>query len=303
MASSEKTARLFVAGRSGQVARALADRAGAQPLTVIALGRPDFDLLDPAQIEQALDEVQPVLVINAAAYTAVDLAESEPEAARALNADAAAALSSACAARGLPIVHLSTDYVFDGTKPGPYSETDTVAPLGVYGASKLAGEQAVAAANPDHLLLRTAWVYSPFGKNFVKTMLRLAAERDEVGVVADQQGNPTSALDIADALLTVSAQILDEGPGSWDRGTFHLAGTGDAVWADLAEHVFAISDTLGGPTAQVRRISTSDYPTPVTRPVNSRLDTSKLRDTFGVTLPHWEDSVRVCVERLLKNKD
>lgn len=303
MTGATDVPRIFVAGRAGQVARALADLNDPQSAMVVTLGRPDFDLLDPDCIGDVLDEVQPRLAINAAAYTAVDLAESEPEAAHALNAEAAGALAAACAARGLPIIHLSTDYVFDGTKPAPYVESDPVAPLGVYGASKLAGEQAVAAANPDHLILRTAWVYSPFGKNFVKTMLRLAETRDEIGVVADQRGNPTSALDIADALIVISRRVLGEPANAWKRGTYHLAGAGDAVWADLAEEVFAVSRDLGGPSANVKRITTADFPTPVKRPANSRLDCGSLRHNFAISLPHWRDSTRHCVKRLLQNKD
>ncbi|MEH6488039.1 dTDP-4-dehydrorhamnose reductase [Hyphomonas oceanitis] len=292
---------ILVAGRSGQVARALAATPLPAAVKLVALGRPDLDLLDPNSITRAMDRVLPDLVINAAAYTAVDQAETDDANAFALNADGAAHLAKAAAERGAPILHLSTDYVFDGSKSGPYVETDPVAPLGVYGASKLAGEKAVAAANPDHLILRTAWVYSAVGKNFVKTMLRLADTRDEVGVVADQVGNPTSAADIAWALIAM-AQRIRSGPAAYVPGVYHMTATGDASWADFAEAIFAASAALGGPSANVNRIGSSEFPAPVKRPGNSRLDCGRLSAAFGVTLPDWQGSTLACVTELVETK-
>lgn len=268
---------------------------------IVALGRPDLDLLDPASIDRAMNRVSPDVVINAAAYTAVDQAEADVANAFAVNTDGAAILAKVAAERGAPILHLSTDYVFDGSKSGPYVETDPVAPLGVYGASKLAGEQVVAAGNPNHFILRTAWVYSPVGKNFVKTMLRLAETRDELGVVADQIGNPTSAADIAAGLVAMARRITSD-PAGAAPGIYHMTAAGEASWADFAEAIFAASAALGGPSAGVNRIGSSEFPTPVKRPANSRLDCSRLSATFNVTLPAWQGSTQACVNELIRTK-
>jgi dTDP-4-dehydrorhamnose reductase len=189
--------------------------------------------------------------------------------------------------------------VFDGSKKSPYVEEDLTGPMGVYGASKLAGEQAVLQEHDNTAVLRTAWVYSPFGGNFVKTMLRLAAERDEIGVVADQRGNPTSALDIADAILQVATN-LSRSADQEQRGVFHLAAEGDASWAEFAEGIFAASAEMGGPAARVKHISTADYPTAARRPANSRLDSSKLERAHGARLPDWRPSMKQVVKRLLE---
>ncbi len=289
--------RVFIAGSSGQVARALTEQCTMAGLEALALGRPDFDLGDAGSVERALERFNADIVINAAAYTAVDKAESEIDKARQVNATGAGTLARRAAGLGLPILHLSTDYVFDGTKKTPYQEIDPVSPLGIYGQTKLEGEQQVADGNARHVVLRTSWVYSPFGNNFVKTMLRLAADRDEVNVVSDQKGNPTSATDIAINLIKIAKQLHND--KSAPTGLFHMSGQGDAVWADLAEAVFEASARHSGPSAKVNRISTADYPTPAPRPANSRLDCQKLEDGFGVRLPDWTSSVRSCVERLV----
>lgn len=290
--------RITVTGQSGQVVLSMLERA-PQGVTVTALGRPGLDLEQLDSIGSAIAATQPDLVVNAAAFTAVDLAESEEAVARRVNGDAAGEIARAAAGLGVPAIQISTDYVFDGSLGRPYREEDPVAPISAYGRSKLAGEEAVAAANPIHAILRTAWVYSPFGKNFVKTMLRLAETRDEVGVVADQAGCPTSALDIADAVFIVARNLVERPADAPLRGVFHMGAQGEAVWADVAEAIFAEREKLGGKPVRVKRIATSDYPTPARRPANSRLDSSKLETVHGVSLPHWQGSLAFCVRRLL----
>ncbi|MFC4172956.1 dTDP-4-dehydrorhamnose reductase [Microvirga sp. GCM10011540] len=292
---------ILVTGTEGQVAKALAERGPALGGRITAIGRPDLDLSRPETILPALRQAAPDVVVNAAAYTAVDQAETEPEAALAINGQGAAAVAAAAAALGLPVVHLSTDYVFDGTLDRPYRESDPESPLGAYGHSKLAGEKAVAAATRDHAILRTAWVYSPFGKNFVRTMLRLAKDRDEVAVVADQKGSPTSALDIADGVVTVARNLLERPSDDSLRGVFHMTGAGSTTWAGLATHVFEQSARLGGPSARVRPIATAEYPTPAKRPANSTLDCTKLAAVHGARLPEWQSSVAACIRRLVEN--
>ncbi|HVM84591.1 MAG TPA: dTDP-4-dehydrorhamnose reductase [Candidatus Binatia bacterium] len=290
--------RVAVTGRHGQVASALAERAPALGHEIIALGRPELDLAAPPTVFAALRNAAPDLVVSAAAYTAVDKAESEPDLASAINGVGAGAVAAAARALGAPLIHLSTDYVFDGRKTGPYEESDATAPLGVYGASKLLGERMVAAATEDCAILRVAWIYSPFGANFLKTMLQRSEGKDRMRVVADQHGSPTSALDLADAILAVGRNLIgDESPAL--RGLFHLPAGGAATWADFAERIFETSARLGRPRVAVERIATADYPTPARRPANSLLSGEKLRCAHGVTLPPWEDSVRTCVERLL----
>lgn len=291
--------RIAVTGRTGQVVQSLLARAEAANVTVIPVGRPELDLAQPEGVRQALANTQPDCIINAAAYTAVDKAEAEPDLAMRINGAGADAVAAAAAALGVPLIQLSTDYVFDGMAPRPWLEGDPTGPLSAYGRSKLAGEEAVAASGADWTILRTAWVYSPYGTNFVKTMLRLAESRDELGVVSDQLGSPTSAPDLAAAIIAM-AKALAARPGDASlRGVFHAAGAGEASWADLAETVFAASAALGGPSAAVRRIATSDYPTPARRPSNSRLDCGLLAERHGLRLPLWQDSVKTCVAALL----
>ncbi|WP_085027716.1 dTDP-4-dehydrorhamnose reductase [Ensifer aridi] len=293
--------RIVVTGCNGQLARSLVERSRERADTeVVTVGRPYLDLTRAETILPTIERCRPDLVISAAAYTAVDQAEAEPELALAVNATGAGAVSEAAACLELPVIHVSTDYVFDGSKEGAYVEDDPPAPLSVYGATKLAGEKAVAAANPRHLILRTAWVYSPFGKNFVKTMLRLAENREEVQVVADQWGNPSSALDIAEAVLEVAARMIQATDDSV-FGVFHLVGTGVTNRADLARHVLAVSRTRGGPWALVRDVTTAEFPTPARRPANSSLSTARFSATFGCVMPAWQHSVETAVERLLRD--
>lgn len=290
--------RVAVTGRTGQVVISLIERGTAAGHEVIAAGRPELDLADPASVLRALEAARPDVIVSAAAYTAVDRAESESELAHAVNGRGAGVVAEAARVLGVPLVHVSTDYVFDGQLDRPYVESDPTGPTGVYGASKLAGEEAVLATYADNsAILRVAWVYSPFGANFVKTMLRLASDRDEISVVADQIGNPTSALDIADGILRVS-ENLAAGADPALRGVFHMTAAGEASWADFAEAIFAGSAGHDGPGARVRRITTADYPTPATRPANSRLDCRRIAAVHCVALPDWRVSLNGVVARL-----
>lgn len=287
--------RILVTGRNGQLATALNEVAAKRPgFEVIAMGRPELDLEDAASVAPAISGARPDFIINAAAYTAVDKAEQEEAKAFAINRDGAAAVAAAAAKLDVPLIHISTDYVFPGGKPSPYVETDATGPLGVYARSKLAGEIAVMAAHPSALILRASWVFSPFGANFVKTMLRIGKDRAEVSVVDDQTGNPTSALDLADAMLRIAPDL---GQG----GTYHLCGTGDVTWCGFAREIFAISKALGGPCPAVKAISTAEYPTPARRPANSRMSTDAFAARFGFRLGPWRDALPETISRLLRN--
>lgn len=289
--------RLAVTGRNGQVAASLVERAALHTdVEVVAIGRPDLDLEQPETVGPAILAARPDIVVNAAAYTAVDKAESEPERAFTVNRDGAEAAASAAQSLGVPFIQLSTDYVYPGDKAAPYVESDSTGPLGVYGASKLAGEEAVLAVHPDALIFRTSWVYSPFGANFVKTMLRVGKERDLLRVVDDQQGNPTSALDIADAILRIAPRLV-AGPG--EGGVYHLCGEGTTTWCGFARFIFETSARLGGPSPRVEAITTADYPTPAKRPANSRMDSSAFAQRFGFRLRPWQDAAADTVARLL----
>lgn len=289
--------RIVVTGKSGQVVTALLERGVASEHEVIALGRPELDLADLGSLACVLEAARPDVVVSAAAYTAVDKAESDGDLVYAVNSAGAGAVARAANDLGVPLIHISTDYVFDGTLERPYLETDPVGPTGVYGSSKLAGEQAVMAEHANAAVLRVAWVYSPFGGNFVKTMLRLAGERKEISVVADQFGNPTSALDIADGILLVANNLVHKAePGL--RGVFHMAAQGEASWADFAQAIFIASGARGGPSANVKPITTADYPTPGRRPANSRLDCGLIERIHGVALPEWRASLETVITRL-----
>ena len=274
--------KVLVFGQTGQVAVELARRAGPMGRQIDTLGRDRADLTDPAVCAAAVMATDAHAVINAAAYTAVDQAESEPVTARTVNADAPGAIARACAARGLPLLHISTDYVFDGSGDRPWQEGDATSPLGVYGQTKLDGERQVQAAGGPHVILRTAWVFSAHGKNFVKTMLRLGRDRPALNVVADQQGGPTPAADIADALLTIAAAFRQ---GKGQSGIFHFAGAPATTWAGFAEAIFDTATLPNRPT--VTRIATVDYPTPARRPGNSILDCSKIACVYGIAQPDW----------------
>jgi dTDP-4-dehydrorhamnose reductase len=291
--------RLLVVGRGGQVAQALAERGPALGADVELVGLPECDLTDPASVARALAGRRADAVVNAAAYTAVDRAESEEALATAINGPGAGAVAAAAREIGAPVLHLSTDFVFDGLLDRPYRENDAPRPTNAYGRSKLVGEGSVAAANEAHVILRTAWVYSPFGANFVKTMLRLGETRAEVGVVADQRGAPTSALDIADALVSIAKRCAAAETAGDLAGLYHMTGAGEASWADFAEAVFALAQQQGRRPVTVRRITTADYPTAARRPANSRLDNAKLARVFGLRLPSYRESLHIVVSRLL----
>jgi dTDP-4-dehydrorhamnose reductase len=291
--------RIAVTGTKGQVVLSLAERGSEAGVEIIPRGRPVLDFDQPADIQKVLESARPDVIVNAAAYTAVDQAEHEETVAFRHNCEGAAEVARAAASLKVPMIHLSTDYVFDGELSQPYGEEDAANPTGVYGRSKWAGEKAIAAITRNHVILRTAWVYSPFGRNFVKTMLNLGLSRDEISVVADQTGNPTSALDIADAVLNI-AQSLHAHPEAHKlRGLFHLTGQGAATWADMAEAVFEEASLAGRKAVSVKRITTADYPTPARRPQNSRLDNHKLKECYGLQMPAWRSSLKHCVQRLL----
>ncbi len=291
--------RIAVIGVNGQIARALQECGPKHAADIRRIGRPELDLTRPGDMLPKLRALSPDAIVNAAAYTAVDRAESEPDLAEAANARAPGEIAAAAAALGVPFIHLSTDYVFDGQASAPYAEDAAVGPLNVYGRSKLAGERAVAARGSDFVILRLAWLYAPFGRNFMTTMLDKALAADEVRVVADQVGSPTSAPDAADGVLAVARNLVTRRSDATLRGTFHMAAAGYASWADFAEDIFAASSAAGGPRARVRRIATADYPTPARRPANARLDCARLTQAHGMTLPHWRDSVAACVRRAL----
>lgn len=297
--SFEQKMRIAVTGINGQVVQSLVERASGAGIEIVTVGRPDIDLTNPTGIAEALKATNPDAVVSAAAYTAVDLAECEPDIAHAVNGIGAGAVAHAARQLNVPLVHLSTDYVFDGHLDRPYRETDATGPCSAYGQSKLEGERAVAAAHENHAILRTAWVYSPFGRNFARTMLKLASTREEIPVVADQRGTPTSALDIADGIMAVLRNLIANPSAPELRGIFHMTAGGDTNWADFAKIIFATSAAAGGPAARVTAIPASAYPTPARRPANSRLDSTKLADAHGVRLPDWRQSVPICIARLI----
>ena len=281
---------ILLTGGTGQVGTELARLTWPVGVSLVAPPRAALDLARPGSISAALGKRRFAAIISAGAYTAVDRAETEVGEAWTLNALAPAILAREAALSGIPIVHLSTDYVFDGSKGGHYREEDAVAPLNVYGASKEGGEQAVRTANPRHAIIRTAWVVGPHGRNFLTTMLRLAAGHDELPVVDDQRGCPTFAGDLAAAVQVVTLALVDD-PAA-EAGTYHFVNGGEASWAEFAAAIFAESSRRGGASARVRPIATSEYPTPARRPRNSRLATYKLTGSFGVHPRPWQDALR-----------
>ncbi len=286
-------------GAGGQVGQELMALALARDAEPVGLTRAEADITSAASVHAAIAASRPRLVVNCAAYTAVDRAESEPDIAAAINTLGAGVLAEAAAAAAVPMLQLSTDYVFDGTKAGAYREDDPLAPLGVYGRTKAEGEARVRAAAPYHVILRTAWVYGPYGANFLKTMLRLAAERDRLRVVADQRGCPTATVDIAEAILAVDRSLAaDPALG----GTYHFAGTGATTWHGFAEAIVAAQAVQSGRQVLVDPIATADYPTPARRPGNSALNSDLFVQTFAYRARPWPERVREVVDLLLADK-
>ena len=294
--------RILVAGAQGQVGSALAQLGNEQGLDLVALGRSELDIIDAASISAAFEKYQPELLINAAAYTAVDKAESEAELAYAINETATALLADACAAANIAMLHISTDYVFDGSKEGLYTEDDPVNPLAVYAKSKEAGERALRARVERHIILRTSWVFGEQGNNFVKTMVRLAKERDRLTVVADQFGGPSSARGIAVALLTIAAQYDKTGAVSW--GTYHYCQKPYVSWHQFAQAIIGHATEMGivDHPVDVVPIPSSEFPTPVTRPKNSRLDTANLDHSFKIPCANWINELDQVLESLKKDQ-
>ena len=287
--------KILVTGRHGQLAQSLAER-GIDGVTL--LGRPELDLAISGSASAAIHAARPDLIVNAAAFTAVDLAKSDETQATRINTDAAGELATAARELGVPIIHISTDYVFDGVATAPRSETSPTAPINAYGRSKLAGEIAVRAATDDHLILRTSWLVSPFGRNFVRTMVELGQQRDTLSVVDDQYGNPTSALDLAEAILAIAARVQD-GDRTGLGQIYHVAGSGIASWFDVAVAVQDELGRLGRKSATVTPVSTADWPTPARRPAFSALDCTKFARDFGIAMPDWRASLAPIVARLV----
>jgi dTDP-4-dehydrorhamnose reductase len=290
--------KLLVLGAGGQVGHELCRLAWPADYRLAAFDRAEIDIARRESVTAAVDRERPDIVINAAAYTAVDRAESESEAAWAANCAGPGYLATACRSAGIPLIHISTDYVFDGSKKGPYREDDPVNPLGVYGHSKEAGDRAVREALAEHVILRTAWVYSAHGHNFVKTMLRVAAERPVLRVVADQVGSPTGAADIA-AAIAVIVQRLAAGDRGW--GTYNFAGRGAVTWHGFAEAIFEAAAPWRGAPPKIEAITTAEYPTPARRPANSVLDCSRIGDVFGIVPRPWRDALAEVIGELYES--
>ena len=290
-------ARILVTGANGQLGSELLRRAVRFDVTAEGLTSAQLDITDARAVRNAVLGSETAVVVNAAAYTAVDKAESETERAYAVNRDGTANLAAACAEADIPFIHVSTDYVFDGDKATPYTEEDPVHPVGVYGASKEAGEQALRDTWSRHVILRTAWVYSVFGNNFVKTMLRLARERDSLRVVADQRGCPTAAGDIAEAILSIVQRIHGRADIPW--GTYHYCGAGSTTWHGFAEAIVQLAAPALGRAVPVIPITTADYPTPAKRPANSVLDCGKIRERLGIEPRPWRESLQEVLAELL----
>ena len=289
--------KVLVTGAHGQVGWELSNRSGQRGFDILALDRATLDITDQSAVNREVSGSGASVVVNAAAYTAVDQAESEPKLAFAANRDGPAYLASACAEAGIPLIHISTDFVFDGEKKGPYHERDRVSPLNVYGKSKAAGETAVRERLQEHIILRTSWVYGVHGRNFVKTMLRFGRERDVIQVVADQHGCPTYAADLAETILTIAAQVLEGRQVHW--GTYHYCGKGVTTWHGFAEKIYALaSEYTDLAVKRIEPITTEEYPTVAKRPPNSTLDCSLLAEKYGITQLPWVASLAEMIEMM-----
>ncbi len=294
--------KILVYGAGGQLGYELMRQGRTLGLDIRGLDYPQTDITIPAKIFNDFSNYQPELVINAAAYTNVDGAESEPELAMAVNKDGPASLARLCTANKIPLIHISTDYVFDGTKRSLYHETDPISPLGVYGRSKAEGETAVRTILAEHIILRTAWLYGSHGQNFVKTMLKLARERDEIRVVSDQYGCPTCAADLAESILTISGRLRHRPAVTW--GTYHYCGKGIISWYQFAQTIVDISMSYGKvKTTRVEPIKTTEYPTRAKRPAYSALDCGLIAKNFGIFAKPWQNSLKITIQQLCTTCD
>lgn len=290
---------ILVFGGGGQLGRELVRAAEAKGISLTALPRVAADITEPAAVERTLAEVKPRLIVNAASFTNVDLAEREIVAAERDNVRGPSVIATSCARIGVPVIHVSTDYVFGGDKADPYTENDPIAPLGVYGRTKAGGEASIRDAIEPHVILRTSWLYGEFGHNFLKTILRLAQEREELRVVADQYGCPTSTRDLAGAILRISSRII-AGDKVW--GTYHFAGSGIASWYEFAHRIVTAQSSMGGRTPRVTAITSADFPTAARRPANSALDCSLFESVFGFRGRPWQDEADQITWRLVLNR-
>jgi len=294
--------KILVIGANGQLGWELCKRGVRAGFDVLPLDLPEFDITDRSSVQKTVARQNVSLAINASAYTAVDLAESEVELAFAINRDGPSYLASACGNAGIPLIHISTDYVFDGKTRNPYSETDPVCPLGVYGKSKAEGEKKVRDLLDEHIILRTAWLYGVHGNNFVKTMLRLGKEQERLRVVADQYGCPTFAGDLADAILIIAARICGADNITW--GTYHYCSKGKTTWHGLTEKIFELARPhISLKVKKVEPITTQEYPTPAKRPANSALNCSMIHDRFGISPRPWEESLEKMIARALSGEN
>lgn len=288
---------ILVFGGNGQLGQELSREARLGNIPLRSLSKETVDITDEIAVGQVIETLAPSLIVNAAAYTKVDAAEENWTIAYRTNADGAAAIARNCAARGIPLLHISTDYVFDGTKSGPYTEADRTAPISTYGRSKVAGEDAVRRLSSQHIILRTAWVYGEFGTNFLKTILRLSQERDELRIVADQYGCPTSTRDLARTILKIAPRMID-GIATW--GTYHFAGDGTTTWHGFAQHIVATQATITCRNPKVVPIETREFPTKASRPKNSILNTGLFISTFGIRPAPWKQESEAAIIALLR---
>ncbi|QTA85754.1 dTDP-4-dehydrorhamnose reductase [Desulfonema magnum] len=297
--------KILVTGSEGQLGWELSRQGDRFDFEIIGADLPETDITDIAQVENTLSNTCPALVINAAAYTAVDRAETEQTLAFAVNRDGPANLAASCAKMNIPLIHISTDFVFDGKKGTPYSETDPVSPLSVYGKSKAAGEDAVRSQTEAHIILRTAWLYGAHGQNFVKTMLRLGKEKEVIRVVADQYGSPTSAANLADAALSIARGVLkDAGKIAPSWGTYHYCGKGVTSWHGFTEMIFELAKPYGEiQTTRVEPVTTAEYPTAAKRPPFSALDCGRIQKNFGITTRPWQKSLKIIIDRIMLNTE
>ncbi|MGD9972990.1 MAG: dTDP-4-dehydrorhamnose reductase [Desulfatirhabdiaceae bacterium] len=290
--------KMLITGANGQLGSEVVRQATAMDYDLLAVDLPEYDITIPETVNRLIADYRPYLVLNAAAYTQVDLAESQEKPAWAVNADAALNLALACSAKDIPLIHISTDFVFDGKKTTPYRESDPVAPLSVYGKSKAAGDDHIRGNLDHHVIVRTSWLYGVQGNNFVKTMIRLASERETLNVVADQFGCPTAAADLADALLTISRSIFSSPDSRW--GTYHYCGQGVVSWHQFAQAIIDISKKYRAlKVTRVNPIPTSDYPTPAMRPAYSAMNCEKITKEFGVHPVPWKKSLEKTIQEIM----